>query len=90
LNIERFIAKRIIFGSVGTSQLSRPIVRISVLGIALGLAVMILTIAIVTGFQKEIRNKLIGFGSHIQIKNYDSNEINEPQLINKKKPLINK
>lgn len=88
MNIERFIAKRIIFGSVGTSQLSRPIVRISVLGIALGLAVMILTIAIVTGFQKEIRNKLIGFGSHIQITNYDSNESNEPQPIDKKQSFV--
>lgn len=83
MNIERFIAKRIIFGSGNTNQLSRPIVRISVLGIALGLAVMILTIAIITGFQNEIRNKLIGFGSHIQITNYDNNVSDEPQPINK-------
>lgn len=88
MNIERFIAKRIIFGTGGTSQLSRPIVRISVLGIALGMAVMILTIAIVTGFQNEIRDKLIGFGSHIQITNYDNNESDEPQPIDKKQQFV--
>jgi len=88
LNTERFIAKRIIFGSGKTNQLSRPIVRISVLGIALGLAVMILTIAIITGFQNEIRNKLIGFGSNIQIVNYDTNVSDEPHPINKNQPFI--
>lgn len=88
MNTERFIAQRIIFGSGKTNQLSRPIVRISVLGIALGLAVMILTIAIITGFQNEIRNKLIGFGSHIQILNYDNNVSDEPHPISKKQLFI--
>jgi lipoprotein-releasing system permease protein len=81
LSIERFIAKRIIFGQAGSNQLSRPIMQVSVLGIALGIALMILTVAVVTGFQKEIRNKLIGFGSHIQITNYDNNVSDEPQPI---------
>ncbi len=89
MNTERFIAKRIISGNDTSNQLSRPIVRISVLGIALGLAVMILTIAIVTGFQNEIRNKLIGIGSHIRINNYDNNVSDEPQPISKKQPFIN-
>ena len=88
MNTERFIAQRIINGSGKTNQLSRPIVRISVLGIALGLAVMILTIAIVTGFQNEIRNKLIGFGSHILISNYDNNISDEAQPIDKKQKFI--
>ncbi len=43
------------------------------LSIALGLAVMIISVAVVTGFQNEIREKVIGFGSHIQITNYDFN-----------------
>ena len=51
-------------------ELSRPIVRIATIGIALGMAVMILAVAIVTGFQGEIREKVIGFGSHIQITNF--------------------
>ncbi len=88
MNTERFIAKRIIFGSNNTSQLSRPIVRIAVFGIALGLAVMILAVAIVTGFQNEIKNKLIGFGSHITVTNYDSNASHEPQPISKTQPFL--
>ena len=43
------------------------------IGIALGLAVMILSVAIVIGFKKEVRNKVIGFGTHIQISNFDNN-----------------
>jgi lipoprotein-releasing system permease protein len=87
LNTERFIAKRIIFGT-GSNQLSRPIMRVSVLGITLGMALMILTVAIITGFQREIRNKLIGFGSHIQITNYDNNVSDEPQPINRQQAFI--
>lgn len=81
MNSELFIARRIRQGDNGRSQLSRPIVRISMIGIAIGIAVMILTIGIVTGFQKVIREKLIGFGSHIQISNYDNNVSDEPQPI---------
>ncbi len=50
-------------------------------GIALGLAVMILSVAIVVGFKKEVRNKVIGFGSHIQISNFDNNSSYEAQPI---------
>ncbi len=71
MNLEFFIAKRII--SKNRANFSRPIVRIAVLSIALGVAVMIVSVAIVTGFQKEIRNKVIGFGGHIVISKYDEN-----------------
>ncbi len=64
--------------------MSKPIVRIAVLGISLGLVVMILTVAIVTGFQNEIRDKVIGFGSNIQITNYDSNTSLEPTPVSRK------
>jgi len=88
LNTERFISRRIIFGSGKANQLSSPITKIAVLGITLGLAVMILTVSIVTGFQIEIRNKLIGFGSHILISNYDNNETSEPQPISSEQPFL--
>ena len=52
---------------------SRSIVGIAMFGIALSLAVMIVAVAIVTGFKKEISNKVTGFGAHIQILNMDSN-----------------
>ena len=49
---------------------------------------MILSVAIVTGFKKEIRQKIIGFGSHIQIVNYDNNNTFETKPINKNQPFI--
>lgn len=88
MNTERFLAKRIISGSGSGNRLSRPIVRISIIGIALGLAVMILTVAIVKGFQQEVRDKLIGIGAHIQVTNYDNNSSDEPQPIRKTQPFL--
>lgn len=83
LNTELFIAKRIFSDKSVKKGISQPIVTIAVIGIALGLAVMILSVAIVTGFKSEISNKIIGFGSHIQIVNYDSNISFETSPINK-------
>ncbi len=91
MTYELFIAKRIVFSGKSAETISRPIVRIGIAGVALGFAVMIVAIAIVTGFKKEIREKVIGFGSHIQISNYDKNnsyestpldksQVNVPQL----------
>lgn len=88
MNAEFFIAKRILGGGRQGKQISTPIVRIAVGGIALGMAVMIITIAIVTGFQYEIREKIIGFGAHIQITNYDNNTSQEPAPINKQQDFL--
>ncbi len=83
LNIELFIAKRI-FSVKELGSLSKPAVRVAIASIVLSIAVMIVSVAIVTGFQKEIRDKVIGFGSHIQISKYDSNESLEAQPIDKR------
>ena len=53
--------------------MARPIARVAVISIALGLSVMIIAVAIVTGFQKQIREKVVGFGGHIQITEYNTN-----------------
>ncbi|MCC6599469.1 MAG: ABC transporter permease [Crocinitomicaceae bacterium] len=66
MNIARFIAGRIL-KSEDKNQVSRPIVRIATAGIATGVVMMILALAGLRGFQREIRNKVIGFGSHFQI-----------------------
>ncbi len=58
------------------------------LSIALGLAVMIISVAVVTGFQNEIREKVIGFGSHIQITNYDFNISYEARPISKEQDFL--
>jgi lipoprotein-releasing system permease protein len=83
MNIELFIARRIIFDKENKSGVSRRIVSIATLGMALSLAVMIVSVAIVTGFKREIRNKVTGFGAHLQIVNYDSNASFETVPINK-------
>jgi lipoprotein-releasing system permease protein len=73
LKTEYFISQRIIRSGANKTGLSSGITGIAVAAIALGLAVMIVAVAVVTGFKNEIRDKIIGFGSHIQIVNYDSN-----------------
>tara|TARA_R110001583_G_scaffold59000_2_gene175595 strand:- start:1339 stop:2583 length:1245 start_codon:yes stop_codon:yes gene_type:complete len=81
LNLELYIAKKITYKNKSDKQISRPIISIATLGIALGLSVMILAIAIVTGFKAGITEKLTGFGSHIQISNYDNNNSFETYAI---------
>lgn len=88
MGFERFIAKRILNSGKQSKQISTPIVGIAIAGISLGLIVMIITVAIVTGFQKEIREKIIGFGAHIQITSYDNNTSQEPTPIKKEQDFI--
>lgn len=75
MNFEFFLAKRIHFsGDKGDNRrVTPPVVRIAMAGIAIGLAVMIVSVAVITGFKKEVRNKVIGFGTHIQLTNFDNN-----------------
>ncbi|GAB4301088.1 MAG: ABC transporter permease [Marinilabiliales bacterium] len=73
MNIEFYIARRIFSVKGEHNKISRPVVNIAVAGISLGMIIMILAIAIVTGFKKEIRSKVVGFGGSMQIVNYDLN-----------------
>jgi lipoprotein-releasing system permease protein len=63
------------------SRLSKPIVLISLASIILGVSIMIISVSVVTGFQKGIRNKVIGFGSHIQVTNLFDNSSMESSSI---------
>lgn len=78
---ELFIARRIYFSKEGHKQVSKPAVRMALLGIAIGLAVMIVSVSVVIGFKQEVRQKVIGFGSHIQVSCFDSNQSYETQPI---------
>jgi lipoprotein-releasing system permease protein len=73
MNLPYFIAQRLIKGRREGTSFSRPINVIAIIGIAMGLAVMIVAVAILTGFKQQIREKIVGFGSNIQISNFDSN-----------------
>ena len=66
MNLELFIAKKIHFNKDGRKKVSPPAIRIATLGVALGLAIMIISVAIVVGFKHEVSGKVIGFSSHIQ------------------------
>lgn len=73
MNIEYFIARRFTFDKESKKSIARSIINLAIAGISIGLAVLIISVCVVTGFKKEIRKKIAGFGSHIQILNYDSN-----------------
>lgn len=62
-------------------KFSGPVIKVSIAGIILGMTVMILSMAIGSGFKKEIRDKISGFGAHIQVVNYDFNLSYEPNPI---------
>ena len=87
-NTELFIARRIFFARGTSRKFSESIVAFAVFGIAFGLFVMILSVAIVTGFKNEVRNKVIGFGSHIQLVNFDSNASYETVPVSENQPWL--
>lgn len=67
--------------SRGGTDKSRPAVNVAVLAAMLGVTVMILTLAVVVGFKREIRHKVIGFDAHIQVVNYDNNNTYDMQPV---------
>lgn len=90
LNLELFIARRIFSDQENKKKFSRSIISFALFGIAFGLTMMILSVAVVTGFKKEIRDKVIGFGAHIQLVNFDSNSSFETIPVNKNQTWLPK
>lgn len=88
MNTELFISRRLFFDKTNKELLSQKIIRISLYGIAMSFAVMLISVAVVTGFKNEIRNKIIGFGSHIQIVNLDANNSYERAPISEVQSFI--
>lgn len=70
MNLPLFIAKRIYSDNDAQQKVSKPAIRIATAGVAVGLAVMIVSVCIVLGFKHTIRDKVIGFGSHITVANF--------------------
>ena len=70
MNFPLFIAKRIYSDNKEKRQVSKPVIRIATAGVAVGLAVMIISVCVVLGFKHTIRDKVVGFGSHIQVADY--------------------
>ena len=89
MNLPLFIARRIYGTEDARRQVSRPAIRIATLGVAIGVAVMIVTVCVVLGFKHTIRDKVVGFGSHIQIQNFMSQQTASPAPISFSDSLMN-
>jgi lipoprotein-releasing system permease protein len=87
---ERKIAKRLYFSEQGKARESRPAVRVALAGIVIGVVVMIVSICVVVGFKQEIQRKVAGFGSHIQVVNFDNNATYEMQPVALSEELMDK
>lgn len=70
MNVPYFLARRIYADNDNHKKVSRPAVRIATIGVAVGLAVMIVSVCVVLGFKHAIRDKVVGFGSHIQVAEF--------------------
>lgn len=88
MNTDFYIARRIFSAKENRDNLSHRIVNIALFGIVLGLVVLILSVAIVTGYKSEVGRKVIGFGSHMQIINLDSNQSFETSPISQNQPFL--
>ena len=84
MNTSLFIAKRLYNTKENNNNYTRPIIRIAILAIALSVAIMILSVFILSGFKNEISNKVFGFGGHINISkfNYNQSYENDPIYLN--------
>ncbi|MBR1621293.1 MAG: ABC transporter permease, partial [Prevotella sp.] len=65
MNLPLFLAKRFFSNNDEKRKISKPAIRIATAGVAIGLAVMIISVCVVLGFKHTIRDKVVGFGSHI-------------------------
>lgn len=83
MNLPYFLARRIYSDNDNKRKVSKPAIRIATIGVAVGLAVMIISVCVVLGFKHAIRDKVIGFGSHIQVANFVSlqDDDNQPVVV---------
>jgi lipoprotein-releasing system permease protein len=80
------LARRIAFNHGG--QKNNVMIRIATLSVAIGMAVMIISLAVIFGFKHEITAKLTGFGAHVQIVNLDGNTSYETVPISINQPVV--
>ena len=88
MSLSLFIARRLYQGGQKERQVSRPAVLIAKAGIAIGLAVMIIAVCVIVGFKSEVRDKVVGFGGHIQINNLEQAQPYEPMPVGVEKSLM--
>ena len=74
LNLEYFIAKRLITAKDHKSSISSPIIKIAIAAIAIGMVMMLVSVATGLGLQQKIQQKVAAFNGHIIISNFDDNQ----------------
>ena len=89
MSFEIFISRRLIQNKLQGIKVSKPIVRISILSIALAIVVNVVTVAIVTGFQHEVRNKITGFNAPLFISKKGTKQIFEGDAVFKDQKALN-
>lgn len=89
MSFEIFISRRLIQNKLQGIKVSKPIVRISILSIALAIVVNVVTVAIVTGFQHEVRNKITGFNAPLFISKKGTKQIFEGDAVLKDQKALN-
>ena len=72
-----WIARRLYYADDNCNRSSRPAIRVALAGIAIGVLVMIVTLCVVVGFKRTITNQVSGFGAHVQIVSFESNNTYE-------------
>ena len=82
MNTSLFIAKRLYNAKENNNNYTRPIIRIAISAIALSVAIMILSVFVLSGFKSDISNKVFGFGGHINISKFSFNQSYENDPIN--------
>ena len=90
MNFALYIARKIYNDKGDKRQVSRPAIRIATIGVAIGLAVMLISVSVVLGFKHTIRDKAIGFGSHIIVANFLSLQDERPYPISMGDSIMNR
>lgn len=74
MNLEYFIATRLTSAKSHKSSISAPIIKIATIAVALGIIMMLVSVAVSIGLQQKIREKFSSFNGHIVISNFDDNQ----------------
>jgi lipoprotein-releasing system permease protein len=88
MRFERYIANKILESKGKLAAFRNPLLRIAVLSIALGMTIMVISVLIVTGFRKQISEKVTGFGAHIEVSGFGNNNSYEESPISSNPPFL--
>src|SRR6056300_378863 len=86
MDLSYFVGKKI--ATQSGKSFTRLIIRLAVAAVGISLAVMILAVGVVRGFQNTVKDKVIGFDGHIQVRNLDLNQSSELKLIDIDQPFL--